>query len=94
MKTMDVNVDFLTKLGSSDMESWILVQRAFVDNAWGEEIMDCGFNTNTGYVYIALENCVTIASCFGQSIDYIVTNYEDGEESFYDTYEDALNSIK
>jgi hypothetical protein len=83
--------NFLNKLGTSDYESWILVNRAFQDNAWGEEIMECGFNQNSGYVYIALENGISIASCFGQSVDYIVYDYETGEEHFFDTYEEAEN---
>ena len=48
--------------------------------------MCCGFNTSSGYVYIALENGVTIASCFGQSVDYIVTNPNSGEEVFLSRY--------
>jgi hypothetical protein len=54
--------------------------------------MECGFNLNSGYVYIALENGVCIASCFGQSVDYIVTDFETGEESFYDSYNEAINN--
>ena len=48
------------------------------------DIMCCGFNEYSGNVYIALENGVTIASCFGQSVEYIVT--DSGEEKFYDSY--------
>jgi hypothetical protein len=88
------NLDFINDLGSSDFESWILVQKAYRMKAWGESIMACGFNKNSGYVYIALDNGVTIASCFGQSVDYIVTDFEDGEESFYDKYDDAIYHIE
>lgn len=86
-------VNFLNKLGTSDYESWILVQQAFRDNCFGEDIMENGFNQSSGYVYIALENGIQIASCFGQSVDYIVYDFETGEEHFFDTYEDSLDYL-
>ena len=82
--------EFLNDLGSSDFESWILVNKAFQKYAKGEDIMECGFNKNSGYVYIALENGVTIASCFGQEVDYIIYDFETGEEHFLDEYKEAL----
>lgn len=90
-KTIEAN--FLSSLGSSDFESWILVQQAYRDEAWNEDIMETGFNNNTGYVYIALENGVQIASCFGQDVDYIVYDFETGEEHFFDTYDEAMEQI-
>ena len=85
--------NFISQLGTSDFESWILVQQAYSEYAWNEDIMETGFNTNSGYVYIALENGVTIASCFGRDVDYIVCDFETGEENFYDTYEEAEESL-
>lgn len=82
--------EFIRDLGSLDFESWLKVQRAYATNAFREDIMECGFNKQTGYVYIALENGVQIASCFGQSVEYIIYDFETGEEEFFDTYEDAL----
>ena len=87
------NLQFIQELRNSDLESWILVQRAYQAFAQREDIMECGFNNMSGYVYIALENGVTIASCFGQSVDYIKYDYETGEEEFFDTYTEAINSI-
>jgi hypothetical protein len=86
------NLQFIQELRNSDLESWILVQRAYQEFAQREDIMECGFNKMSGYVYIALENGVQIASCFGQSVDYIVYDFETEEEEFYDTYEEALNN--
>jgi len=83
--------NFLNKLGSSDFESWILVQEAFRVNCSKEFIMETGFNENSGYVYIALENGLQIASCFGQPVDYIIYDFETGEEQFFDTYEEAAS---
>lgn len=88
-----IEANFLSSLGSSDYESWLLVQRAYRDNAWGKDIMETGFNTSSGYVYIALENGVQICSCFGQDVEYCVFDFETGEEHFYDTYEEALNHV-
>jgi len=88
------NLDFINDLGSSDFESWILVQQAYKGNAFQEPILECGFNKYSGYVYIALENGISIASCFGQSVDYIITDFETGEESFYDNYSAALYHLE
>ena len=55
----------------------------------GHEIMEIGFNKYSGYVYIALENeGIQICSRFGQRVEYCVYNFEDGEEIFYDSYEE------
>tara|TARA_A100001201_G_scaffold138562_1_gene129591 strand:- start:316 stop:633 length:318 start_codon:yes stop_codon:yes gene_type:complete len=75
------------KMGSLDKKSLELVWKAYNDNTNGnEDIFEIGFNTNSGYVYIALESGVQIASCFGQAVDFIVTDSEDGTEYFYDSY--------
>ena len=90
---MNTNTNFIQTLGSADFESWLLVQQAYRDYAFGEEIMEAGFNTNSGYVYIALENGVQIASCFGQDVDFIVFDFETGEEYFLDSYNEAIEKI-
>lgn len=84
--------ELIQKLRGSDLESWMLVQRAYKTYAHGEDIMQCGFNQMSGYVYIALENGIQIASCFGQDVDYIKYDFETGEEYFFDTYEESLNN--
>jgi hypothetical protein len=57
----------------------------------GEDMMEggIGFNPNSGYVYIALENGISICSMLGKDVEYLVTNFNDGEEHFFDTYEEA-----
>ena len=85
------NTDFVNTLKNSDWESWLIVQKAYQKYAFSEEIMEIGLNNYTGYVYIALENGVQIASCFGQSVDFIVTDYDNGEEHFFDTYFEAYD---
>lgn len=90
---METN-QFIQELRNSDLESWILVQQAYKKYAQGEDIMECGFNKMSGYVYIALENGISIASCFGQDVDYITYDFETGEESFFDTYEEAIKNYQ
>ena len=65
------------------------VWEAYYQNCPREDIMEVGFNNNSGYVYIALENGICIASAFGQDVDYIVTDFNDGTEYFEDTIDEA-----
>ena len=59
----------------------------------GEEILEdgIGFNPNSGYVYIALENGVSICLMLGRDVEFLVTDFYNGEERFFDNYEEALN---
>jgi hypothetical protein len=56
-----------------------------------EDIMEggIGFNNNSGYVYIALENGISICSMLGCNVEYLVTDFNNGQEYFFDTYEEA-----
>lgn len=58
------------------------VWMAYAEHFSSEEILEEGFNPNSGYVYIALENGVTIASSFGQDVDFIIYDEEEGQEMF------------
>lgn len=64
---------------------------AYAEHCAGEEIMEIGFNPNSGYVYIALESGVSICSMLGRSVEYLVISFMDGEESFFDSYEEAMD---
>jgi hypothetical protein len=50
---------------------------------------EVGFNPNSGYVYIALENGITICSMLGRGVEYLVTEWKNGEEHFFDSYHEA-----
>jgi hypothetical protein len=63
---------------------------AYANECSAEEIMEVGFNPNSGYVYIALENGISICSNMGGCAEFLVTDFNDGEETFYETYEEAL----
>lgn len=69
---------------------------AYAEHATGEFITDSGvgYNPNSGYVYIALENGVCICSMLGRDVEYLVTNFETGEESFFDSYDEALQALE
>lgn len=64
---------------------------AYANECSREDIMEIGFNPNSGYVYIALENGISICSNMGQKVEFLVTNFNNGEETFYDTYKEAQN---
>lgn len=53
-----------------------------------------GFNPNSGYTYIALDNTISICSYLGERVQYLVTNFENGEEYFFDNYRDAINKLE
>lgn len=72
-----------------------LVWEAYYQNCPREDIMEIGFNDQSGYVYIALENIgVSIASAFGQDVEYIVTDWVTGEEYFEDSMDEAVEKLE
>lgn len=71
--------------GYSDAKSKSIVWDAYAEFFSGEQITEEGFNPNSGYVYIALEHGVTIASAFGQEVEFIVYDDETEEEVFFDS---------
>lgn len=85
--------ELINKLGTSDIRSLELVLKAYRENAHREEIEDIGFNENSGYVYIYLENGISICSCFGNDVEYLVTDFETGDEAFYEDYNDAITNL-
>jgi len=75
-----------------DAKSKAIIWNAYAENFSGEEILEEGFNQNSGYVYISLENGVTIASAFGHEAEFIIYNHETGEETFIESIEE-LNQV-
>lgn len=70
---------------------------AFAEHALKQDEIMCdgiGFNPNSGYVYIALESGITIGSMLGRAVEYLVTDFDNGEEFFFDTYEEAENHLQ
>lgn len=63
--------------------------KAYAEYLAGEDILEVGFNENSGYVYIALESvALSIGSHLGKDVEFIYTDFETGEETFYDSFED------
>jgi hypothetical protein len=77
-----------------DAKSKSIVWAAYAEHFAGEEIQEEGFNINSGYVYIALENGVTIASAFGKKVEYIVYDEENEKEDFLNTPMQAYRFIE
>lgn len=69
------------------------VWMAYAEHFASEEILDEGFNPNSGYVYIALENGVTIASSFGQDVDFIIYDETEGQEMFLYSIDELNNYL-
>jgi|GWRWMinimDraft_13_1066021.scaffolds.fasta_scaffold102084_1 hypothetical protein len=65
--------------------------QAYADNCPAADIMECGLNRNTGFVYIALENGIQIASAFGQDCVFFVTDFDNGSEHEFDSYQEAVD---
>jgi hypothetical protein len=92
-----MNTQSLTIYGLSDNIAYCEAKglsncfKAYADYCSRESIMDggIGFNSNSGYVYIGLENGIQICSMLGRDVEYLVTDFETGEENFFDTYEEA-----
>ena len=90
-----MNTQNLTIHGLSDSIAYCEAQglslcfSAYADECSREGILAIGFNENSGYVYIALENGVSICSMLGRGVEYLVTEWENGEEHFFDSYHEA-----
>jgi hypothetical protein len=69
------------------------VWNAYAEHFAGEEIMEEGFNPNSGYIYIALEDGIQICSCLGQDVEYVIFNRKD-EEEFFDSYHELMEYLE
>lgn len=70
--------------------------KCYAENCSYEEIDEVGFNPNSGNVYIALSNGITICSCLGREAKFLVTDWNNGNEQFFsdiDAANDFLDSV-
>jgi hypothetical protein len=81
------------RFGYSDAMSKSNIWERYANYFAGEEIIEEGFNLNSGYLYLALENGVTIASCFGQPAEFFVYDEETEEEISFLFYQDLQNYL-
>jgi hypothetical protein len=63
------------------------VWSAYAEHFSNEQIIEEGFNANSGYVYLALDNGIQIASAFGQDVEFITYDFDQIQELFFDSYE-------
>ena len=67
---------------------------AYAENFAGQYIFEVGFNPNSGLTYIALEfESITICSMLGRAVQYMVTDFDNGEEFFFDTKQEAYKFL-
>ena len=66
---------------------------AYAEHFANEEIMEENFNLRSGYVYIALENGIQIVSKLGKEAQFLIYDFETGEEMFFDRVEDLNNYL-
>jgi hypothetical protein len=78
-----------------ELKGLSLCFEAYAEYFAGEDVTEggIGFNSNSGYVYIALENGMQICSMLGRGVEYLVTNLDTGEEYFFDTPQEAQIKI-
>ena len=79
--------EFMNKLGSSDLKSFIKVleayQEARIQNI--KQIEYFGYHDLTGNIFCVLEGNITIFSHFGQNVFY--TPSDDEEQEFHSLHE-------
>jgi hypothetical protein len=79
---MENSFAYLESIGKSKV--WM----AYAENFSCVEILEEGFNPNSGYVYLYLEIGVTIASLVGGDVEFIIYDEETDAERFFDSYQE------
>ena len=67
---------------------------AYADDCAGEDIQEVGFNSSSGYVFIALENGIQICCRLGGRVEYSIFEFESGEEFFFESYTQAEEKLE
>ena len=81
-----------TKLSFLESKGMANCWAAYALNTPNREIIEVVFNERTKYIYIALENMVTIASNNGNAVEYLIFD-EDGKELSFDEYDEAVLTL-
>lgn len=82
--------NFVQNLAFLELQGLHKCLEAYKNNCVNMHISQIGFNPNSGYVYIGIEdNGISICSMLGRDVEYLVTDFETGEEEFFDQYEQA-----
>jgi hypothetical protein len=90
---LSTNEHNLNNLSPNDLRGLAKCMLAFCDNCPMEEIESSGYNPSSGYSYIGLDNGISIGSFAGRDVEFIVYNFETGEETFYKYYKTAERHV-
>lgn len=83
--------NFVQNLAFLELQGLHKCLEAYKNNCTLMHISQIGFNPNSGYVYIAIEeNGISICSMLGRDVEYLTTDFETGEELFFDDYQEAV----
>lgn len=82
-----------TKLSHLQSKGLANCWNAYSMDTPNHEIMEVGLNKKSGYIYIALENQVCIASNNGNPVEYIISDPYDGAEESFDSYDEAVLTL-
>jgi len=90
LSTHETNIN---NLATADLRSLAKCILAYADNCPMHDIEMSGYNSQSGYTYIGVDNGITIGSFAGQDVEFIVHDFETGEETFYQTYLAAVRHV-
>lgn len=82
---------FSDSIAFCEAQGLALCFQAYANSCSRVGIEAIGFNSDSGYVYIALETGIQICSCLGNPVEFLFTDFGTGEEYFYESYEEAEN---
>ena len=82
-------------MGSNDFYGLGLMFQEVGENTSisSEDIFEIGYNPSSGFTFIVLENGIEIVSQ-GKNIEFLIRNFEDGNEYFFDTYKEAEDRLQ
>lgn len=92
MKNLELN-GFGTDIAYLEAKGLSKCFEAYAENTEVEDIFEIGFNSNSGYVYIALETGISICCMLGREVEFLVYDFENGEEHFFETYSESLRYL-
>ena len=83
--------NFVQNLAYLELQGLHKCIEAYKENCTMMHISQIGFNPNSGYVYIGIEdNGICIVSMLGREVAFMTTDFETGQEEFFAEYESAV----
>tara|TARA_R110001599_G_scaffold129074_2_gene303174 strand:- start:17204 stop:17485 length:282 start_codon:yes stop_codon:yes gene_type:complete len=80
----------ITDLSVTELRSLAKCLTTYSKDCFLATIELSGYNEQSGYIYLSLDNGVCIASFAGQEVQFVVHNFEIGEEKFFNIYQNAV----